>query len=108
MSYDDLSGMVRGSVGGPAPGVPAPLPGLHQFEIARIGSDVHFSLNQQHFASLATVNDPVDSITLRVGFLHPGQNYQPAYFGTILIVPAPTTAMVALAIAGFLFPHRRR
>lgn len=110
ITYSEDSGLVHGSASGPGqPTIPAPPPGIHDFEIARIGSDVHFSLNSQHFGSMPVTAHPVNRIWLDTVFSYPGHSFQPVYFESITMIPSPSAgaAMFAIGLWGLCLRRRR-
>lgn len=107
MTYSELSGRVTAQMSAGTIGTPAPSPGNQLFEITRIGSEVHFALNGHRFATMPKDGPVIDRLRLQVNYFHPGQRFEPVYFESVLIVPAPATALAPL-LAGLLAMRRRR
>ncbi len=103
------SGEIRAEAGLSQPFFfPAPPPGLHDFVVDRVGSQVNFTLNGELLLTLPDTA-PGDLELFSFHFLgpYPDPGLDPLHVDLVHIVPAPSV-MLALMITGGIAMTRRR
>ena len=87
---------------------PAPPPGMHDFVVDRVGSQVTFTLDGEPLITLTGLTAGLRRFSLLFGTYYPGPTLDPLHVDLVHIVPAPGAAVVPMIAGGMAMTRRRR